>query len=70
MPSYLPYLNDIKLVQQNYVLSDKYHIAPFDESLFIHQIYDFQEEKKYYQKFQPIFFKAFNYVQKSHINIL
>jgi len=49
---YLPYLNDIKLVQQNYVLSDKYHIAHFDESLFVHQIYDFQEEKKYYQKFQ------------------
>lgn len=49
---YLPYLNGIKLVQQNYVFSDKYNIAHFDESLFVHQIYDFQEEKKYYQKFQ------------------
>jgi len=71
---YLPYLNDIKLVQQNYVLSDKYHIAHFDESLFVHQIYDFQEEKKYYQKFQTndkIYFQVisdFGVVQVRLIN--
>lgn len=57
---YEPYINPIKLVIQDFVISDKYHLRHFDEVLFADQRYDFQEEKKYYQQYQtndPIYFQ-------------
>lgn len=75
MPSlYLPHINPIKLVQQNYLLPNPYHQRPFDETLFAEQIYSFQEERDYYQTFQAgdtIYFQAvsdFGAVQARLIN--
>lgn len=47
---FLPYINPIKLVVEN--LSYNYNIKHLDDALLANQIYNYQTQKDYFQKFQ------------------
>jgi len=47
---FLPYINSVKLVVGN--LNYNYNLKHLDDALFPYQIYDYQTQKNYFQKFQ------------------